>query len=44
MHVFGKGELDRLETVVGLGDDVEVGVWVEDRLQAGTDDRMIVSQ
>src|SRR5919201_866742 len=42
VDVAGERLLDRLGAVLGLGDDLEVGLGVEHLLQTGADDRMVV--
>jgi hypothetical protein len=42
VDVFAERLLDRLGAVFGLGDYLEIGSGVEDLLQAGADDRIIV--
>ena len=42
MDVLGQGLLYCFGAVLGLGDDLEVGLGVEDRLQAGSHDRVVV--
>ena len=42
MDVLGERLLDRLGAVLGLGDDLEVGLRVEHLPQAGADDRVVV--